>query len=237
MDKFLAQWDADMDDPSKDRIQLYDSIVDKQSHHPHDVELLWRLVWASLMMADSREKVGDKAGVKRYTEQSLNWAKEAVHYGPQSMQSHKWYCAAVGRMSALVGTKERIQMGYEFKQHRDIAVSIEPNDRLMNHMYGRWCYELASLSKVERKLAETFFATPPQATYDEALESLLAADNQQHQWKANQLWLAKVYIALHKYHHAIECIDYGLGLPIISEDDAVCQAELQKLQKSYAKYR
>ena len=48
-------------------------------------------------------------------------------------------------MAPLVGTKERIKFGHEFKEHRDIAVKIDSNDRLMHHMYGRWCYEVASL--------------------------------------------------------------------------------------------
>lgn len=42
---------------------------------------------------------------------------------------HNRYCASVGRMAPLVGTKERIKFGHLFKEHRDIAVGIDPNER------------------------------------------------------------------------------------------------------------
>ena len=140
-------------------------------------------------------------------------------------------------MAPLVSTKERIKFGHEFKEHRDLAVEIDSNDRLMHHMYGRWCYEVASLSYIERKIAETFFAKPPTATYDEALESLQKADSLRHEWKANHLWLAKAHAALKKYSETIKWIDSGLAYPVLTEEDAVSQIALKDLEKSYARYR
>lgn len=140
-------------------------------------------------------------------------------------------------MAPLVGTKERIQFGHEFKEHRDIAVEIDDNDKLMHHMYGRWCFEVASLSYLERKIAETFFGTPPKASFEEALQSLLKADSLHHEWKTNHLWVAKVYIALRKYAEAIEWIDSGLSIKVETEDDGLSELELKELEKSYAKYR
>lgn len=140
-------------------------------------------------------------------------------------------------MAPLVATKERIKLGNEFKTHRDIAVKIDSNDKLMHHMYGQWCYEVASLSYIERKIAETFFAKPPVATYDEALESLLVVDNMDSDWKSNNLWLAKVNIALKKYKDASLLIEKALKLPVRTEECAIAQIELESLDKSYAKYR
>lgn len=45
------------------------------------------------------------------------------------------YCAAVGRMAPLVGTKERIKFGHQFKEHRDIAVAIDPNERKLKSIF------------------------------------------------------------------------------------------------------
>jgi len=157
----------------------------------------------------------------------------------------------------LVGTKERIQYGHEFKKHSDIAVDIEPNDMLMHHMYGRfasnishksiqiknflmigrWCYEVAGLTWVEKKIAATFFDAPPESTYDDALEALMKADKLKHNYKSNQLWIAKVLIAQKKYKEAMVWIDEAIKLETVSEDDCVCQLELQELQKKYSKYR
>lgn len=237
MEQFLADWDVSIEDEAADKAQLHQELLDKLGEHPDDLELYWRLVQACLVLADSFEKVKNKAQAKKYTEQSLEFAKKAVQLGPKSLQAHKWYCASVGRIAPLVGTKERIKFGHEFKEHRDIAVEVDPNDQLMHHMYGRWCYEVASLSFFERKIAESFFAKPPEATYDEALESLQKAHGLKQEWKSNHMWLAKVFIALKKYPEASKWIDSGLSFPVQSEDDAVSQIELKGLEKSYAKYR
>lgn len=140
-------------------------------------------------------------------------------------------------MAPLVSAKERINMGYQFKEHRDIAVKIDSNDKLMHHMYGRWCYEVASLSYIERKLAETFLASPPKSTYEEALESFVLADKLWPDWKMNHLWMAKAYVALKQYDKAIKWIDSGLKFPNNSEEDCVSHIELNSLEKTYSKYR
>ena len=239
MEEFFAHWDSDINDPSKDKVPMYQALKNKLSPNNNDdnVDLLWRMTRVCLELTDVAEKEDNKTDQLKYSEESLLYAKKAVQCDPNSFEAHKWYCASVGRLSEMVNTKERIELGHEFRQHRDIAVSINPNDYLLNHMHGRWCYEVSSLSYIERKLAETFIANPPAATYKESLESLLLADQQKHEWKLNQLWLAKVYIVLRKYHQAIKYIDYGMSLPVWNEEDSIAHSELTKLQKSYANYR
>lgn len=162
----------------------------------------------------------------------VNWHHVIIFHLPYCR-----YCAAVGRMAPLVGTKERIKFGHEFKEHRDIAVAIDSTDKLLHHMFGRWCYEVASLSFIERKLASALFSEPPKATYEEALESLEKADSLKHEWKTNHLWLGKTFIALKRYADAIKWIDLGLTMPVQTEEDAVTEIELKSLEKSYSKYR
>ncbi|OTF77075.1 regulator of microtubule dynamics protein 2-like protein, partial [Euroglyphus maynei] len=181
-------------------------------------------------------KNGNKSESKKWEEQAFKFAKKAIELDPKSMKAHK-YCAAVGRMAPHVSTKERIQMGHEFKEHRDIAISIDNNDHLMHHMYGRWCMEVANLSFMERQIAKAFFGTPPESSFDEAFESLKMADKLKSEWKMNHLWIAKVLIALKKYSDAIQWIDSGLELSNVTEEDGVAQLELETLVKSYGKYR
>lgn len=38
-------------------------------------------------------------------------------------------------MAPLVGTKERIKFGHQFKEHRDIAVAIDPNERKLKSIF------------------------------------------------------------------------------------------------------
>ena len=90
MDQFLAQWDQDIEDTNKDKLGLYQVLQDKLKDDPENVELYWRLVQAALALASSFEKVGNKTDGKKYTEESVNYAKKAVEFGPKSLQAHKW---------------------------------------------------------------------------------------------------------------------------------------------------
>jgi tetratricopeptide (TPR) repeat protein len=233
----FEKWDADIDSAEANKQQLYDEMKAAAKASPDDVKYLWRLTKGALVLSDFEEKNKNKDKCKSFVHESLVHAKKAIEVDPKSFEAHKWYCASVGRIAPLVGTKERIQYGHEFKKHSDIAVAIEPNDMLMYHMYGRWCYEVAGLTWVEKKIAATFFDAPPESTYDDALEALMKADKLKHNYKSNQLWIAKVLIAQKKYKEAMVWIDEAIKLETVSEDDCVCQLELQELQKKYSKYR
>lgn len=151
-----------------------------------------------MVLADVALKNKEKELDKKYVYESLEHTKKAMSLDNESALAHKWHCAAVGRVSDFVGTKERIQYGHEFKTHCDIATQKCPEDHLLFHMYGRWCYEVASLNWAERKIAAAFFASPPESTYQDAREALERA-HKLSKWKANHLWLAKVAIAEKKY--------------------------------------
>lgn len=50
---------------------------------------------------------------------------------------------------------------------------MDAKESSLLHMRGRFAFSVASLSWMERKLAATFFATPPSATFDEAIADFL----------------------------------------------------------------
>ncbi len=56
--------------------------------------------------------------------------------------------------------------GFEFKRHVDRAASLAPHDHTIQHLLGRFCFEVAELSWWERKMAGTLFAEPPMATME-----------------------------------------------------------------------
>lgn len=80
----------------------------------------------------------------------------------------------------------------DFKEHVEKAVSLKPEDPTLHHLLGRWCFEVANLSWLERKAAGMLFADPPTATNEEAMEHLLKADKLLPAWKENILLLSKV---------------------------------------------
>lgn len=50
---------------------------------------------------------------------------------------------------------------------------MKPQEKTLLHMRGRFSYSVASLTWLERKAASAFFASPPEATYDEAIADFL----------------------------------------------------------------
>lgn len=140
-------------------------------------------------------------------------------------------------MTAYVSTKEKIQLGNEFKEHYNLAMAINPNDILLLHMFGRWALEVASLTWLERKAAATLYGEPPEATYEEALASFMAVQKLRRDWKSNHTFIAKTYVAMKKYHEAMKWVDSGLAIPVQTDEDGLMQTDLKELEKSYASYR
>jgi hypothetical protein len=63
-------------------------------------------------------------------------------------------------------------------------------------MRGRFSFSVASLSWLERKAAATFFASPPEATYEDAIRDFEAVCKLKPEWFDNRLYLAKVGVWL-----------------------------------------
>lgn len=50
-------------------------------------------------------------------------------------------CAiSLGIVTDFVGTKEKIEAGYELKNHVERAIEIDPNQAVLHYMKGRWSY-------------------------------------------------------------------------------------------------
>lgn len=98
------------------------------------------------------------------------------------------------------GIKNKIKLGYEIREYFDVSScslslnmdfqkghEADPKNFMALHCLGSWyvtqwlyslyrCFEVASLGKVERAFASTFFGKPPESTFEEALKFYLDAD-------------------------------------------------------------
>lgn len=80
------------------------------------------------------------------------------------------------------------------QEHIDTAISLSPSNANLFYLRGRWSYEVAGLSWLEKKAAAALYATPPEATFAEALEDFMRAKSLcEAPWKANILMVAKVW--------------------------------------------
>jgi len=143
----------------------------------------------------------------------------------------------LGKVSDFVSTKERIEKGKDIKKHLELAIELKPDEAYLYHVYGRWCFEVAKLSWVERNVAKLVFGTPPEATNDDALNNFKKGEELKQNWKINDFYIAKTLIELKKYKEAVEYLDKAIKLPNEVDEDYIVSDELIELEKKYSKYR
>ncbi|OQR71631.1 regulator of microtubule dynamics protein 2-like [Tropilaelaps mercedesae] len=236
-DRWLAAIDVRLDDATTDKEEIYFELKFKKGDYAGSADFYWRLTKATHFAGIVAQSAGDIGKKRELAFEAHKYAVEALKIDEHNPECHKWFAIAVGSLSEFVGTQQKIQNGYQFKKHVDIAVKLKPLDPTLYHMLGRWCYEVAQLSWVERKLASTLYSTPPESTLEEARAHLFEADKLKPHWKENMLYIAKTYIGESNYAPAISWIDRAIEVASDTDGDRVAHKQLVGLQGTYAKYR
>lgn len=59
------------------------------------------------------------------------------------------------------------------------ALHFNPTDGYAHYVLGRWCYQVASVGWLQRKAAAALFASPPESSYEQALEHFMKAETRE----------------------------------------------------------
>ena len=94
---------------------------------------------------------------------------------------------------------------------------------------GRWHYALSDLSWLERTFASIIYATPPEASFEEAEDYFMEAARMAPEDIRHYLWLGKTRIELNNNQGARSSLKTALELPAKSDSDNLLQAEAQTL--------
>jgi tetratricopeptide (TPR) repeat protein len=198
----LAKADA-MDD-NKEFDALYTFLYEQEKAHPDHFEITWRLARINFDM--SSEKPAQK---KEYLLKAFDYAEKLLKMQPDHYLSHKWYAIVLSALSDFRSTKEKIIESVQIKEHclKSIELHGRGGDQTLNHLLGRWCFAVSSISWMERKLASALFAAPPESSYDEALKYFLGAEaiNERDEFLENLLWTAHTY---HKLNNVPKAKEY-----------------------------
>jgi len=243
---FFLEVDQLMESSAEGQRKALSILKSRSGDYPSNPEFLWRLCKATYLVA---VREGESSGGGQENDSSAKKQEmifEAVAVGAKaieaddsSSEAHKWYAISVGVRGEFLGIKEKILDGFEFKKHIDRASELAPNDHTVQHLLGRFCYEVAELSWWERKMAATLFADPPQATMEEARDHFIKAETLKggDGWKENRQFLAKTYIHLKDYPTALEWLDKANEVPVRNPDDQQAQNDVDELLKIYENYR
>lgn len=222
-----------LSDVSKDVCAtLHEKLQDEVAKNPEDVDLLWRI--ARCLVHLSFHCKENPTQEKVFLQQGADYAKKALSLDEQVWQAHHWYAVALGSQAKFEGIQQKITIGQQYKESIDAAIRLSPAQAVLHYLRGRWCYEAAGLTWLERKAASTLFGEPPQSTFEEALECFSKVEQLSNTpWKANQLMIAKCQLKLGDVAKAIEYLQQAELIPTISTEDQDCQKEIQELLQQH----
>jgi tetratricopeptide (TPR) repeat protein len=241
-EEWLTQVDTDSENVEKDKDSLYQLV--KEGYERFDgksrADLTWRMGRAAYKVAaaaEAQRMLRDKEKEKNYLLEAEAWAKKALELDANCAEAHLWLALAGGKICDCLGTKERIAKGKEIQHHLEESLRIRQDDFITYYTYGRWCYEVASLSWMERKIAAVIFDAPPEATFADAQDKFLKVHELKPNWKANLYWIAKCAVNLKDYSTAIKYADMASQAENSDEEDLLVQHDIDSIIKKYSSHR
>ncbi|KAJ8376926.1 hypothetical protein SKAU_G00075060 [Synaphobranchus kaupii] len=195
-----------------------------------DAELLWRLARASRGLSQlSTVSAEDR---KRLAYEAFEYAKSALEKGDACFAAHKWYAVCLSDIGEFEGIKVKIGNSYIIKEHLERAIELNPKDATSFHILGYWCFAFAELPWYQRKVAAMIFASPPTATYEEALEFFLKAEEvDPNFYSMNMLMLGKTYLMLGEKDKAVLWLSKSKDYPAHNEEDREAHKQALDLLK------
>ncbi|PAA90631.1 hypothetical protein BOX15_Mlig000495g1 [Macrostomum lignano] len=193
-------------------------------------EVFWRAARGARAMANATH---DESARKALTYEAFEFAKQGLALEPQNSACHKWMGILLELTGRFEGTKKRIENSYLVRDHFQRAVEAKPDDAVVLHCLGAWCFEVADLPWYQRKLAAAFFATPPSSSYDEALKYLLKAEEvDPNLYSSNLLYIGKAYLRKGDRTNARTYLQRTVNYKGDTVDDKQSRDEAAQLLKS-----
>lgn len=183
-----------------------------------DAEFLWRLARASrdLSLLPDTETWRKK----ELTFEAFEYAKRALERDEKCFAAHKWYAICLSDTGEFEGVKAKIGNSYIIREHLERAIELNPKDATSLHILGYWCFAFAELPWYQRKVAAVIFSTPPTATYEEALEFFLKAEEvDPNFYSKNLLMLGKTYMAMKDKEKALHWLTKAKEYPAHTLED------------------
>ncbi|XP_031843394.1 regulator of microtubule dynamics protein 1 [Nomia melanderi] len=202
-----------------------------KSHHDN-VNVVWRFARASYYYAEATI-TSDKR--KMIILEGIAHCEKIIDI--QNADLYKWYAILIGLNGDYLSTADKIKNGVHFKNYVLMALEMQPDDKQLHYLLGRFKFEIANLTWIEKKVAATLFSEIPSATHEEALDCFETAARLGNNTLDIQLFISKCNIALKQYSRAINYLDEILTQPALTTADEKILAEARTLLNKYSGYR
>lgn len=163
--------------------------------------------------------------------EGLSHAQAALPRGSESFYVNKWNAICLGKIAGYEGTRSKVQSANQIKEFAQKASELDPTDPYMYHLLGDWCFQVASATWVEKRLARMFFGTAPESTFEEAEQYYLQAHHHKV-WHENTVKLGDVCVAMQRLSRARHWYQATMDLPDTTDSEKRLYAEAaDKLMK------
>ncbi|XP_078041298.1 regulator of microtubule dynamics protein 1 [Augochlora pura] len=213
-------------------IQTYFKLQSLVKSHYDNVNVVWRF---ARICYDYAEDTDDSDVRKNVIREGIEQCEKVLYI--QNADLYKWYAILVGLNGDYLPTAEQIKNGVHFKNYVLKALEMQPDDKELHYLLGRFKFEIANLSWLKKKVAATLFSEIPSATHEEALDCFVTASRLGHNTPQIKLFISKCHIALKQYSHAVNYLDELLKEPALTAADEKVHAEAKTLLNQYSGYR
>jgi len=188
-------------------------------------EIFWKISRGYFDFAD--RKPNDMEYKKQFIYDGREYAERALALNDKSAGGHKWYAIHHGQIGEAEGTEQKIKNSYGMRDHTMLAIKYDPANAGNYHVMGRWHYALSDLSWIERQIASIIYATPPEASFEEALEFFKKAHELDKEDIRNMLYIGYCYDELDDEDAATSWFKMAINAEASSDSDRGLQTEAQ----------
>lgn len=161
----------------------------------------------------------DKEKMTPYFLAARNYASAALKSDPNSSEANCAMAFALGRISRVSTTKERVILAKDVKHYAEIAIRLDPSNFRAYHILGRWQYDVSDLNLAERSFARVFYGKLPDATLNEAIADFEKSRSLNPAFILNYYELARSYHRMGDDKKAVANLRIVLSLPDLIYDD------------------
>jgi tetratricopeptide (TPR) repeat protein len=161
----------------------------------------------------------DKEKMTPYFLAARNYATAALMVNPNSSEANCAMAFALGRISRVSTTKDRVILAKDVKHYAENAIRLDPSNFRAYHIMGRWQYDVSDLNLAERSFARVFYGKLPDASLNEAIADFEKSRSLNPAFILNYYELARSYHRMGEDKKAIANLRIVLALPDLIYDD------------------
>lgn len=207
----------------QEAMAMYERVLEMDSEN---FEALWN---SSILYAREGYRLDDKSAQEVKFRKALELAEKVVELHPD--KGHSYYALAVakGRMTEVLGTRDRIRAAHAIRDNIEKAAEMIPEEPLVWHLWGVWHSDVSNVGRAERWAARFISRGLPKASSEKAEEYLSRAIEMDGTSILFRLDLVHHYIEVGEDDKAREILEELILMNPKSKDDPQKIEDARKL--------